>query len=939
MKLPIVDYKSRILETLKKNDITIVVGETGSGKTTQLPKYASEQYRQVIVTEPRIMAAKTAAQRVAEEMNVTLGEEVGYQTGYDKCCSSDSKIIFCTDGLQLVRTLTKESGRKEERILVIDEVHEFNLNIETLISWCKYMRNVWNTKVVIMSATMDAESMKKFFDNNAAIINIPGTLYNVTMEQRSKRSLVPTIAEKVGENKNILAFLPGKREIEEVINQVRELVPYAVILPLHAEMDWEDQKKCFADYNVPKVIVATNVAQTSLTIPGIDVVVDSGEAKISIAENGIQGIFIKAISKADCLQRKGRAGRTKEGEYILCSDIPFENRADFTVPEIQRSLLDRVVLQLSAAGLDAEVLEFYHQPDRYAIRDAKKVLRILGALDDNNNITELGKKMVKMPVSVQLARMIVEAEKYGVTKQVMTIAAIVEMGGLLYKGKVSKVDLEGDPFWVPACYSDFTKEENSDLLAELDVWNHINKLGYIDFKKLGINKKVFFKVKEHIKKMEAALSGIVDIQSGDDRDAIMRSCLAGLMANVFVSDTYETFSSDDGYDRKIDRNSCVDNSYNTLVVVGYPKTIEFLNRWKEKCRMHLISFVTRINNEMVPELFPNEIQKDVSTSYDAYDDAVSVTEKVYFRGVMVLDKTHSDKNHPEYAVLKAEYEAEQARIEAQREAERQRELYWYEEYRRSSAYSSFGSSSYGGSSYSEPEKPKTEERQKSVVIDGKSFDVYYDYNGDPSIRLDDRTIFTTEQNVVRLDNGIQVILKAESMWSRKEKSIAGLRNAMELSRLAEIRKCRKAGYDRKVTTFDDLLFEIQMETIGPVEIAKDKGGYGTEPIYMYGCLTLKKNTVSMELLDDEERATANTKEALQYLFMKEVEKRYPIGCFSAQTGKKKKILTPSENEVKMKFDSLVREMLQELTTSNLEESMEFVEEYFQELTQNLKKAS
>lgn len=401
MKLPIVDYKSRILQAISNNDITIVVGDTGSGKTTQLPKYASEKFKQVIVTEPRIMAAKTAAMRVAEEMNVNLGEEVGYQTGYDKCCRPDSNIIFCTDGLQLVRTLTKESGKKEERVLIIDEVHEFNLNIETLIAWCKYMTGVWNTKVVIMSATMDAESMKKFFNNNAAIINIPGTLYNVTMEQRSKNMLVPTIAEKVSENKNVLTFLPGKREIEETINRLREMGIAAVILPLHAEMDWADQKKCFEEYNIPKVIVATNVAQTSLTIPGIDVVVDSGEAKLSIAEDGIQGIFIKAISKADCLQRKGRAGRTKEGEYILCSDISFEARPDFTLPEIQRSLLDRVVLQLCSAGLDAEELEFYHQPDRSAIKAAKKVLRTLGALDGSNKMTELGKKIVKMPVSVQ----------------------------------------------------------------------------------------------------------------------------------------------------------------------------------------------------------------------------------------------------------------------------------------------------------------------------------------------------------------------------------------------------------------------------------------------------------------------------------------------------------------------------------------------------------
>lgn len=927
MKLPIVDYKSRILEAINNNDITIVVGETGSGKTTQLPKYASEQYQQVIVTEPRIMAAKTAAMRVAEEMNVTLGEEVGYQTGYDKCCRTDSNIIFCTDGLQLVRTLTKESGKREERVLVIDEVHEFNLNIETLIAWCKYMRNVWNTKVVIMSATMDAESMKKFFNNNAAIINIPGTLFNVTMEERAKSMLVPTIVEKVNENKNILAFLPGKREIEEVINRLKELATNAVILPLHAEMDWADQKKCFEDYNIPKVIVATNVAQTSLTIPGIDVVVDSGEAKISIAEDGIQGIFVKAISKADCLQRKGRAGRTKEGEYILCSNIPFEMRAEFTLPEIQRSLLDRVVLQLSSAGLDAEQLEFYHQPDRSAIKSAKKVLRILGALDDSNDITELGKKMVKMPVSVQLARMIVEAEKYGVTEQVMTIAAIVEMGGLLFKGKASEKRFFREP-----SYGEFTKENNSDLLAELDVWNKITSLGYIDFEKLGINKKTFFKVKDHIKKMKTALSGLVEMKHEDNREAILMSCLAGLMSNVFVSDSWDNFRGEDGYNRKIDRHSCFEDSYDTFVIVGYPKTIEYKNRWEVKCQMHLISFATRIDNKMISQLFPGETTKEVTTSYNVAEDAVNVYEKVYFRDVRIIDEVTTTKDHPDYARLKEEYEAEQARI-----AEQRRIAYEEEQARREAFWQSYRG--YDSRSYATSTKPQEPERQETVVIDGKSFDVYYDYEGNPSVRLDDRTVYTTEQNVVTLDNGIQVTIRSNSMWSRKEKSIAGLRNALELSRLSGIRKQMKANFARTVTTFEDLLFEVQMETVGAVEITKDKGGYGTEPIYMYGSLTLKKNTVSLELLEDEERATENTKEAIQYLFMKEVEKRFPIGKFSSQTGKKKKTLTSSENEVKMEFDSLVREMLRDLVPNNVEESMEFVEEYFQELTQKLQKVS
>ena len=476
--LPISKYKNEIIETVRNHAFTIVSAETGSGKSTQIPQYLANYYSQIVVTEPRIMAAKTLAKRVSEEMKVTLGQEVGYRTAYDKCSSKDSKILYCTDGLQLIRTIFSEDNEKEN-VLIIDEVHEWNLNIETLIAWCKFMREKWNTKVVIMSATLDTDMLANFFGEDVEVLNIPGTLYDVKMEERPKYKLIDTIKEYINDSKNVLVFVPGKKEISDVISRLHE--ENATVLPLHGEMDWDDQKKCFEHYANSKVIVATNVAQTSLTIPDIDVVVDTGEARVSIAENGIQGLFLEDISQSDIMQRKGRAGRTKDGKYILCSDISLQYRKDFSVPEIQRSILDRVVLQLAAIGLDAEKLEFYHQPDVDAIKTAKKELEIIGAIDSDNKVTEMGYKIVKMPVSVQLARMIVEADKYGVTEQVMTIAAIIEMGGLLAK--------EGN-------YYDFTSERTSDLLAELDVWNYLNKMKYIDFKMLGIKKKTFFKIKE-----------------------------------------------------------------------------------------------------------------------------------------------------------------------------------------------------------------------------------------------------------------------------------------------------------------------------------------------------------------------------------------------------------------------------------------------------------
>ena len=414
MNLPIAEYKENIIEAVRDHAFTIITAETGSGKSTQVPQYLAEYYNQVVVTEPRIMAAKTLAKRVAEEMGATLGNEVGYKTGYDKCSSPDSKILYCTDGLQLIRTIFNENHKKEN-VLIIDEVHEWNLNIETLIAWCKHMKDVWKTKVVVMSATMDMIALADFFGEDVVVLSIPGTLYDVSVEERRAFEIVDTIIENIYDNKNILVFVSGKREIANVIKELEIFDLNATVLPLHGEMEWDDQKKCFEEYPNSKVIVATNVAQTSLTIPDIDVVVDTGEARISETNDGIQGLFLRPISRADILQRKGRAGRTKNGKYILCSSTPISDRPEFTIPEIQRSILDRVVLQLAAIGLDAEELEFFHQPDKQAILNAKNEVTVIGALSDNK-VTELGYKIVKIPVSVQFARMIVEAEKYGVTE-------------------------------------------------------------------------------------------------------------------------------------------------------------------------------------------------------------------------------------------------------------------------------------------------------------------------------------------------------------------------------------------------------------------------------------------------------------------------------------------------------------------------------------------
>lgn len=867
MLLPITNYKNEIIEAVRSHSFTIISAETGSGKSTQIPQYLADYYEQVIVTEPRIMAAKTLAKRVAEEMEVTLGQEVGYRTAFDKCSSPNSNILYCTDGLQLIRTIFSEDN-KTKNVLVIDEVHEWNLNIETLVAWCKFMQGKWNTKVVLMSATLDTDGLSEFFGNDVAVLNIPGNLYEVSMEQRHQISLIDTINENINCGKNILVFVPGKKEIADVIYHLD--IENAMVLPLHGELDWEDQKKCFKHYPVSKVIVATNVAQTSITIPDIDVVVDTGEARISIAENGIQGLFLKPISRSDIMQRKGRAGRTKSGKYFLCSDIPMKYREEYSVPEIQRSILDRVVLQLATIGLDAEELEFFHQPDLSEIKLSKKALTDIGAFSEKQ-VTAIGRKIVKMPVSVQVARMIVEAEKYGVTEQVITIASIIENGGLLSK--------EGK-------YNDFTSEYKSDLLAELDVWKSINQMKYIDFQKLGINKRTFFRVKENIQKLKEALAGIVELTHNNDREAIVKSCLYGLVSHIYVRDYDNMYYSEDGSKVRLDRKSCV--TYCPQIIVGIPKTIEFKDMYGCTDTMDLVNFVSKIDVSTLIELVPNKVIETTSLRYSASEDAVEVTINRSFLRNEIDYEIIYDYFNPQYSELKAKYEEEM----------------------RNKNYS---------------------RKQRVVMIDGKQFEVEYNsWEKRGIVYLDSETLFTTNVKELKLDSGEKVHFALTSLYGRRETNIVALKNAVEMNRIKRLREGMRKEYDvLKVNTITDAISNASR--IGKVELTMNNGGYGDTPIFVYGYIELKKNKVTFRIGDDENVAKSNTLEALQYLFMKEIEKRYGENKFSHQKGKKKQILTESEREVKEDFYSFVREVLANLTIENTLENLEFLEEYYQEV--------
>lgn len=873
--LPIYNYMNEITEAIKNHAVTIITAETGSGKSTQVPQYAHNAGYDVVVTEPRRMAAWSLAERVAEEMETTLGETVGFRTALERKDSKNTSILYCTDGLELVRSLT--DTKNKPKVLVIDEVHEWNSNIETLVGWSKKkIQEGWCTKVVIMSATLEKESLAEYFGEDVYSLEVPGRLYPVSFEERSEESLIPAITEMILEGRNTLVFVPGKKEIAEVIKKLSSNNVKAKVLPLHGELDSEEQKKCFYSYSVPKVIVATNVAQTSITIPDIDAVVDTGKERRLETYNGIQGLFLRDTSKADCMQRKGRAGRTKEGKYILCSNTYFEERKDFSVPEIQRCLLEQTVLRLATIGIDAVEFPFFHQPRIEELVRAKEMLINLGALKEDNTVTPIGYKMAKMPVGVQSARMIIEAEKYGVTEEVIKIASIVEIGTLLSKD---------------TSYADFTSERESDLLAELDVWNELQKMGFIKFDEVGINKKTFFQIKEHIKRMHEALKGVVEITYSGDRKAIKMACIAGMVNHVYKNTGYG-YVNGDGVYRNLDRKSCLSSS-NPSLVVGKPRIIEFEDSYGWKRTMDLVTIATKVSAEELKEIAPQFItEEETDCYYSSYEDAVKVTKVTYFKDIRIAEDTQAVPNHPDYAKLKAEYE------------------------------------STNRSTYYE------DRRQKTIEIDGKTFDVHYGWK-EASITVDKYTLYHSDTKRIALDDGTQVTLYyyGDSWRGQSGNTMADLRNKVERARVKEAWD-RAKRYIPELESFDIASALKCIPYMGKREITIGNGGYG-QPIYGFGCITLtKNNSLKLELIEDEEKAVENTKEAIEFLYGKHIKENYSEKKFKFLKGVKG--LSKKEQKVREEFDSYVRELLEGLDISNIEERISDLEELYNVMIEDLK---
>lgn len=629
MKLPIEDYRRQITELVANNSVVIVTAETGAGKSTQVPRYLLEEGYRVVVTQPRRLAARTVAARVAEEIGEPLGRTIGVRTSQDRCDSPDTRVLFCTDGLALIRELV--GSHHETDVLVLDEVHEWNLNMEVLVAWAKHeISQRAGFRLVLMSATVEAHALSAYFDG-APVVEVPGRLFPVETRDGSGNNVVDAIS-LLRDGRNVLVFEPGKSEIEATIAWIKGYNLDVEILPLHGQLDAAEQAKCFRRYSRPKCVVATNVAQTSVTIDDIDAVVDSGmERRVEVVD-GIEGLYLKPVSFADSKQRAGRAGRTKPGIYIdNCPSSPAE-RSPFPVAEIMRSRLDQVVLRLLHAGFDMEEMEFFHQPQIEEIRRSKVSLAALGCIE-GNRVTEIGHQVNRLPLSIQFARMIVEADRRGVVDDVLTAAAVLESGGI--------TERKSEYLWMP-----HTEDETqSDVLAQLALWRKAKDLrGKDQLSKVGVHAGAFRRAREIRRHLVDALNGMVRFGSTEKREDILLSICAGMVEHLYTGGY--GYKGADGVSRELNNESVL--SPRPTWLVGMPWDLEIKTRHGNMTK-RLIQMATAVDPQWLVTLAPHLMEKTKGSDpyYNSTLDMVVSTMTTTFRGMVIsLEEMEEKQDAP-----------------------------------------------------------------------------------------------------------------------------------------------------------------------------------------------------------------------------------------------------------------------------------------------------
>lgn len=560
--LPVVARREEIIRAIQDNQVVIICGETGSGKTTQLPKICLELQRGIsgIIghTQPRRIAARTVASRIAAELNSPVGHAVGYKVRFSDKLSTNTYIKLMTDGILLAETQGDPRLQAYDTI-IIDEAHERSLNIDFLLGYLKrLLPKRPDLKLIVTSATIDAAHFSKHF-GNAPVIEVSGRMYPVEVRYRPvaiddeadydiQQSILDAVDEvtRVGAG-DILLFLPGEREIRETSEALRKHhferpkpgFSGVEILPLFARLSFADQERVFKPGNSRRIVLATNVAETSLTVPGIHYVIDTGVARINrySYRNKVEQLQVEKISQASANQRAGRCGRVASGICIrLFAEDDYLSRPEFTDPEILRSSLAAVILRMKSLKIgDVENFPFLQPPQPRMIVDGYQLLTELGAVDDNNQLTPIGWRLARFPIDPKIARMILAAKQENCLNEILIIASALSLQ-----------DPRDRPFEqqdaADRAHQHF-QDERSDFLGFLKLWDFFDELlkhkksnrkltaqcheNFISHRRMREWREIHGQLHVLIKEL-----GLKPNQIPAGYDEIHRALLAGLLGNI-----------------------------------------------------------------------------------------------------------------------------------------------------------------------------------------------------------------------------------------------------------------------------------------------------------------------------------------------------------------------------------------------------------------------
>ena len=580
--LPVSQVREEIAAAIRDHQVVVLAGETGSGKTTQLPKILLQLGRGedglIGHTQPRRIAARAVAERVAEELGTALGDVVGYTVRFHDQVSESTRVKVMTDGI-LLAELTRDRDLRAYDTIVIDEAHERSLTIDFLLGYLKQLLpRRPDLKVVITSATIDPDRFSRHFDD-APVLEVSGRTYPVevryrplTEDQDQVSGIVAACAELAKDGRgDVLVFCSGEREIRDAADALRGATD-AEIVPLYGRLTAAEQHVVFAPHTGRRIVLATNVAETSLTVPGIRYVVDPGTARISRYSNRtkVQRLPIEAISQASATQRTGRCGRVADGICIrLYSEEDFESRPAFTEPEVLRTNLASVLLQMSSLRLgDIEDFPFLDAPDRRNVRDGLQLLDELGALKDDGGLTKVGRQLAQLPLDPRMGRMIVEADRLGCLSQVLVIAAALS----LQDPRERPVDKQEQ---AAELHGRFTVP-GSDLLTWLELWRYVqeqqSELSSSAFRRLCKRELLsWLRIREwqdlHAQLRRVARRMRMDPDASGEWDAVSTALLAGLLSHVGLRQDREYLGAR-GIRFTIARGSAMARNTPTLVVAA-----------------------------------------------------------------------------------------------------------------------------------------------------------------------------------------------------------------------------------------------------------------------------------------------------------------------------------------------------------------------------------